>query len=275
MKISSQNKGRERERLMDCDGGGVDENANKKETQGCYSKFHIQPATLLTEPLSQPGGDYSRRFGVKLADFMASVIVFRVSQIGITSLGLTPRRVHRTRFDRPRPPVQPVHKIVLRRREISPTAQIQPNPRREVRNRFALRRHHVPAVLHRGSADVVERQHRWRRRRVGDSEGAWVVERVRVGLGLGVVERLLWLMKVVLILRKPSWIHEGFVESLSVVIENLAVRVGISGGFFAGVHDCWWVSPFVLQHCFKTQNPLHWLAFTTTLWSVEQRKQEK
>lgn len=127
----------------------------------------VEPAALLTESLSQAGGDDGGGFGVKLADLVAAVVVLRVSQIGNAALGLTPRRVdHRTRFNRPRPPVHPVHKIVPRRRgEVSPATQIQPNPRPKVHDpptRFTLR-HKTGWTGHRW-------EKRRRGRRVGGSE---------------------------------------------------------------------------------------------------------
>lgn len=107
-----------------------------------------QPATLLTESLSQPSGDNGCSLGVKLADLMAPVVVLGVGQIGIATLGLTPGRVRGTGFARSGPAVEPVHKIILGRRKISPPTQIQPNPGVKInrsRNFFALRDHKVTA----------------------------------------------------------------------------------------------------------------------------------
>jgi len=75
-----------------------------------------QPAALLAESLSQPGGDNGGGFGVELAHFVAAVVVLGLRQISIASLGLAARRVRgsrRTRFRRPRPTVETAHEIIL------------------------------------------------------------------------------------------------------------------------------------------------------------------
>lgn len=76
----------------------------------------MEPAALLAESLSQPGGDDGGGFGVKLAHLVAAVVVLGLRQISIASLGLTPRRVRRgsrTRFHGPRPTVEPAHEVIL------------------------------------------------------------------------------------------------------------------------------------------------------------------
>jgi hypothetical protein len=72
-----------------------------------------QPAALLAASLSQPGGDDSGGLGVKLADFVAAVVVLGVGEVGIAPLGLAPGPVRRPRLGRPGPPIQPVHELVL------------------------------------------------------------------------------------------------------------------------------------------------------------------
>ena len=85
-----------------------------------------QPAALLAESLSQPGGDDGGGLGVKLADFVAPVVVLGVGEVGVAPLGLAPGRVRRPRLGRPGPPIQPVHELVLGRREVRPSSQVKP-----------------------------------------------------------------------------------------------------------------------------------------------------
>ena len=89
-----------------------------------------QPAALLAESLSQPGGDDGGGFGVELAHLVAAVVVLGLRQISIASLGLAARGVggsRRTGFRRPGPTVETAHEIVLGGGEIRPATEIQAN----------------------------------------------------------------------------------------------------------------------------------------------------
>lgn len=88
----------------------------------------MKSAALLAEALSQSGGDDGGGFGVKLADFMASVVVFGMSEIGIAAFRLASRGINQSDISGPRSAVKPVDEIVLGRREISTAAQFEPDP---------------------------------------------------------------------------------------------------------------------------------------------------
>lgn len=106
---------------------------------------HFQPAALLAEALSQPGGDDGGGLGVELADLVAAVVVLRVGQVGVAPFGLAARGVHRAGFEDPRPAVEAVHEVVLRRGEVGPPAQVQPDSAVELEpadHRLALRHNH-------------------------------------------------------------------------------------------------------------------------------------
>lgn len=201
----------------------------------------MESATLLAEALSQPGGEDCRGFGVELADLVAAVVMLGVGEIGITALGLTPRRVRQTGFRRSRPPlVQPVHEVVLGG-EIRSAPQIQPNSRREIRRRhhlLALRHHHKPGPPAGGRpGHRLKRQHR-RRGGLVRVVGAWVVEGVNMsGLRLALVVE-----------EGGRRSDESVGEGLVVVVEYLAGLVRILRGLVSGEHDRRWVPPFVLQH---------------------------
>lgn len=93
----------------------------------------MEPATLLAESLSQPGGEYGGGFGVKFTDLVAAVVVFGVSEISIAPFSLTPRGVARTGLvGRSSAAVEPVHELVLCGREIGPAAEVEANSRHEV-----------------------------------------------------------------------------------------------------------------------------------------------
>lgn len=123
-----------------------------------------QPATLLAESLSQPGGEYSGGFGVKLTDLVAAVVVFGVSEIGIAPFSLAPRGVARTGFvGRSSAAVEPVHELVLGGGEIGPAAEVEANSGHEVhggtrRGVLALRDYEIPggAAPHGGAGYGVE-----------------------------------------------------------------------------------------------------------------------
>lgn len=119
----------------------------------------MEPATLLAESLSQPGGDDRGGLGVKLADLVATVIVLGVGQIGIAPLGLAPGGVRRTGIGRPGPSVEPVHELILSRREIRTASQIEPDSGSEIhwpRHFLTLRNHEVPASVPAASGDGIE-----------------------------------------------------------------------------------------------------------------------
>jgi len=48
-----------------------------------------QPAALLAESLSQPGGNDGGSLGVELAHFVAAVVVLGIGEVRITSFCLT------------------------------------------------------------------------------------------------------------------------------------------------------------------------------------------
>lgn len=67
-----------------------------------------------------------------LADLVAPVVVLGVAQVSVAPLGLAFRRVGRAGLERPGPPVQPVHELILRGREVRTAAKVEPQPRREI-----------------------------------------------------------------------------------------------------------------------------------------------
>lgn len=86
-----------------------------------------QPAALLAESLSQPGGDDGGSFGVKLAYFVAPVVVLRLREISIASFSLTPRRVGGGGFSGSGATVEAADKVVLRRGEVGAATKVEPN----------------------------------------------------------------------------------------------------------------------------------------------------
>lgn len=90
----------------------------------------MEPAALLAESLSQPGGDDRGSFGVKLAHLVATVVVLGLGQISIASLGLAPRGVRRGRrtlLCGARPTVKSVHEVILGGRKISTPSKVESN----------------------------------------------------------------------------------------------------------------------------------------------------
>jgi len=92
-----------------------------------FRRWPPQPAALLAESLSQPGGDNGGGFGVELADLVAAVVVLGLRQISIASLGLAARGVGgsgRTGFRRPRATVETADEIILGGGEIRSASEI-------------------------------------------------------------------------------------------------------------------------------------------------------
>lgn len=139
----------------------------------------MKPAALLAETLSQSGGDDGGGFGVKLADFMASVVVFGVSKVGIATLRLAPRGIHQSDISGPRSAVKPVDEIVLGGREIGTAAQFEPDPGGEIhrcRNFLRLGDHEVTATTTAASRHGVQ----------GEQGGVTVRRAIVVGRRAGV-----------------------------------------------------------------------------------------
>lgn len=88
----------------------------------------MKPAALLAKALSQPGGNDGSCFGVKLADLVSSVVVFGVREVSIAALSLAPGGVQGARLSNSGPAIEPANKIVLGRRKIGPSTQIEANP---------------------------------------------------------------------------------------------------------------------------------------------------
>lgn len=243
--------------------------------RGGSVNFRKLPAALLAESLSQTGCDHGRRFGVELADLVASVVVLGVREIGIASLRLASRRVGRPRLHGPLPPVQPVHEIILRR-EVRSASQIQPDSRSEIHGPtylLALRHQHEPLTsVSAASSDGIKRQHgeRLRRRvRRRGSVGAWVIERegvvvvivvVVVTLALGDLDLVRVKVmsegggRVVGVLRRRQEAIAESILGVSIVLENVMVadRVGSRSRFvlIGREHDRGRVTPFIFQHNF-------------------------
>lgn len=88
----------------------------------------MKPAALLAKSLSQPGGNDGGCFRVKLTNLVSSVVVFGVCEVSIASFSLASWGVQGARFSNSGPAIEPANEIVLRRRKISPSTQIKPNP---------------------------------------------------------------------------------------------------------------------------------------------------
>ncbi|GER31200.1 homoprotocatechuate catabolism bifunctionalisomerase/decarboxylase [Striga asiatica] len=216
--------------------------------------FDYEPAALLAKPLGESGSDDGGGLGVELTHLVAAVVVLGVAQVRVAALGLAPGRVARTGVEDPGPAVEPVHEVVLRRGEVGPAAEVQPDPA-AVLHGVELQ----PAPDHRrlGFRDHqesvrpgrLEGQHR-RRLVVGVGGGgravggAWVVE---WGGELGVWV-LRWGEREVAAADATSGGDEvgfrvddgggGFREVLGGVrVEDVAGRLGIVGAIVAGEHD--------------------------------------